>query len=204
MSLLISLEGLLLMMTERFPQGRGGFTLVELVVVLTILGIVLLLALPNLLSIHARRELEGSAERAAVLLRKARYDAIRDGRAVTVALDAGQQSLFIDRDGDLALDAVERGGGVVRLPRGVSPGGPSADADAVAGFTALPGGRAAVFEPNGSLRGDGGAFRIHDTRQNHLEVRVAHPATAAVELRFWQDGSWVGRGEGAERWRWNP
>ena len=177
------------MTTERFPQGRGGFTLVELVVVLTILGIVLLLGLPNLLSIHARRELEGSAERTAVLLRKARYDAIRDGRAVTVALDAGERSVFVDRDGDLALDPVERADGVVL---------------AVAGFTALPGGRAAVFEPNGSLRGDGGAFRLHDTRQNHLEVRVAHPATAAVELRFWQDGSWVGRGEGGERWRWNP
>lgn len=186
------------------PIPDRGFTVIELLVTVVVFAIVALLTVPNFISINARRALEGSAEQTAALLRKARYDAIRSGRAVEVALDEAQRSIFVDLDGDRTLDPVELREGVVRLPRGVEPGGPAGDAAAVTGFTLAGGARAAVLEPTGALQGDGGAFRLHDRRDNYLEVRVSEPATALVELFKWQDGGWLRRRQGGESWRWNP
>lgn len=186
------------------PRREAGFTFLELVVTVAVFAVVALLTVPNLLSLNARRNLEGTAEQTAVLLRKARYDAIRSGRAVEVTLDAGRRSVFVDLDGDRVFDPVEMRQGVVRLPRGVDPGGPAADADAVTGFTLDGGVRVAVFEPTGSLQGDGGAFRFGDRRRNFIEVRVSEPATGFVELRKWQDGGWLRHRQGGEAWEWNP
>lgn len=193
----------------RSPKGVGslrrGFTLVELTVALAVLAVIVLITVPSFFHVQARRKLAGTAEQAAGLLRKARYDAIRHNRPVTVALDGGERVLFIDRDGDQAFDAAEAREGHVVLPTGIDPGGPPGDAAAVAGFTALGGSLpAAVLEPTGRLRGAGGGFRLRDARGNFLEVRVADPATALVVLRKWQDGGWRRQGETGETWRWNP
>lgn len=180
-----------------------GFTLLELLVSLTILSLILLLTVPAFFSYNARRKLEGTAEQAAVLLRKARYDAITRGSAVMVAADVGQGVLFLDRDGDQVLDPVEHLDGVVRLPTGLGFGGPASDSAGVVGFEAMGGSRVALFEPNGSLRSDSGAFRLHDDRDNFLEVRVTDPATALVVLRKWQDGAWQRKDQDGEAWTWN-
>lgn len=182
---------------------QRGFTLVELLIVVTVLAVVLTLAVPGLFAYNERRRLEGTAEQAAVLLRKARYDAIRRSRQVTVALDSTAGAVFLDRDGDRTLDPEEVRAGVVRLPRGVLPGGPAADDPAVVGFTLEGGARVAVFAPDGSLRGDGGAFRLRDDQRNFLEVRVIDPATASVVLRKWEDGTWRRKGEGGRSWHWD-
>lgn len=191
-------------MHDASSRREAAFTVIELLVTVAVLALVALLTVPNLLSLHARRDLEGAADQTAVLLRKARYDAIRSGRAVEVTLDAGRRSIFVDLDGDRALDPLELREGVVRLPHGVDPGGPAADGDAVTGFTAGGAVRVAVFEPTGALRGAGGAFRLHDRRDNYLEVRVSEPSTGLVELRKWQDGGWLRHRQGGETWRWNP
>lgn len=180
-----------------------GFTLLETLIVVTILAVVLVLTVPSFFSYNARRKLEGTAEQAAVLMRKARYDAIRGSRPVAVTLDTAAGALFLDRDGDRTLDPVETQDGFVRLPRGLEFGGPAGDDPAVVGFVEVGGGRVAFFEPDGSLRGDGGAFRLHDGKSNFLEVRVTDPATASVALRKWQDGAWRRKDEGGERWKWD-
>lgn len=189
---------------NRFGACRRGFTLVELIVTLAIVAVMLLITVPGFLHIEQRRKLEGTAEQTAALLRKARYDAIRLSRPVEVALNVSQRVLFIDRDGDQTFDPEETLAGSVPLPRGVEPGGPVGDADPVDGFSDLGGAlRVAVLEPTGRLRSDGGGFRLHDQRDNFLEIRVSDPATASVVLRKWQGGVWRRKGESGKEWTWN-
>ena len=176
----------------------------ELAVALVVLTVMLLITVPGFTHIQQRRKLEGTAEQTVALLRKARYDAIRLSRPVEVALNVDQRVLFIDRDGDHSYDPEEAIAGTVLLPRGVEPGGPDTDGDPVVGFTDL--GAAwpvAVLEPTGRLRGAGGGFRIHDQRDNYLEIRVSDPATANVVLRKWAGDDWHRKGESGKEWKWN-
>jgi prepilin-type N-terminal cleavage/methylation domain-containing protein len=181
----------------------AGFTLLELLVTLAVLGIVLAISIPGLLAVHQRRLLEGGGERVTVFLQRARFLAIQRNRPQRVVPDPGAGVLFLDADGDGVLDDVEKLDGVAVLSGGVRFGGPPGDSAAVAGFTLSGGSRIAVFRPDGSVL-DGGAFRLLDAAaKNFLEVRVVEPATGLTRLRKWDGGAWKERGEGGEAWRWN-
>ena len=63
---------------------RGGFTLVEIMVVILILGSILLLVPANLFSFGARSRLQNSANTIAAAVAAAREQAILDGRPVSL------------------------------------------------------------------------------------------------------------------------
>lgn len=182
-------------------RGSRGFSLVEVLVSLAVLGLALLLVAPSFQSILARRQLQGTADEAAVLLRRARYDAIRLGRRAAVAWDPAA-GFFFDADLDGAFEPVEAQGGVVRLPRRVIAEGPAADPAAADGLSVLGTAPAAVFEPTGAVVA-AGAFRLADRRGNHLEVRVLDSPAAPAVIRKWDGAAWRRQGEGGTRWEWH-
>ncbi len=71
------------------PDSRAGFTLLEVLVVMTILGLVYLLALPALSGAFAGPRLEREARQLVAALRQARATAILRGREVRFRVDRG-------------------------------------------------------------------------------------------------------------------
>jgi len=95
--------------------GQGGFTLVELMVVVAIAAIILGLAVPNFREFIARNRLDGAAHELMATLQFARSEAQRRGAQVTLRLagTAGSKdwgsgwAMFVDTDRDGALDVGE-------------------------------------------------------------------------------------------------
>ena len=113
----------------------GGFTLMELLVVLTILGLALLLAMPVLERTLPGLELRTEARTLASAMRQARARAIGRNEEVTIVVDRqgaalkanGKQVVQLNRKIDIAPLAgasLSPGAGEIRFfPDGTSTGG---------------------------------------------------------------------------------
>lgn len=129
-------------MTRRAHQVAGaahpgGFTLLEMLCSLAIIGLVMGLAIPALRRVPDGAKLEAAARLVAASLRLARSDAIAGNREVTVAIDADGRILKPSNRGATNLPAdvgvhmkVARQtrssastGGLIFFPDGTSSGG---------------------------------------------------------------------------------
>ena len=202
------------------PQsGRGprGFTLIEMLVVLAILMILLLFAVPALQTAMRQGKLRGMANETATVMRLARLAAIKNScpSIVKIVIDSSPRvEGFPDCDGNGVLDADKKTLGSFPLPYGVhflAPPNLQGNAS-IDGLSADPGGGAAnvaIFQPDGSVRDrETGAFRFGDDNGNFLEVRIAPPATARIEVRKCllctadDSSDWYANGDNGKSWVW--
>src|SRR5215208_49303 len=179
---------------QKQPTDRAarGFTLIETLVVLTIILTVALFTMPSLLATVRQAKLRGMANQTAVLMRLARLEAIRYGcpAVVRVAAAGGGQPAgvegFADCNNDGLQDADKRTLGRFPIPRNVRLLAPPAlegkDAvdDLSTDLTDAAAPNVAIFLGNGSISATG-AFRFGDDAGNFLEVRVEPIATPRIE-----------------------
>lgn len=182
------------------PRPRAaGFTLLELLVILGVMGVLMSFGLPAFLGMINRSQLLGTTREVASLLRSARIEAVRRGLPTVVRPNAAGDGLvmFVNDERDaqgrfsnLDLDASEREIGHLTLPRRVVAAAPAAD-NVLNTFTGtapsppfapnltIPG---AVFMPDGSALAEG-AFRFADGEErNFFEVRLAPRFTGRVNV----------------------
>ena len=152
--------------------GSAGFTLVELLVVLLIMGLMATIAAPYFGRLGPRLEAKATARQVVSLLRSARGVAIRDNREVAVVVDLDDRTLSIESGGDsgrgmtvaegLGLqlltgtaELIDDGSGRIRFyPDGTSTGG-----------------RVTITDPGSDPGSDAG--RDFDVRIDWLTGRVA-------------------------------
>ena len=84
---------------------RDGFTLVELMIVIAVIGILAAIAAPSYQTYMAQRRLNGAARHLAMHLMQARSQAITTNKKIFVnVLNNHQYCFVIDEDGDETLD----------------------------------------------------------------------------------------------------
>jgi len=180
----------------RFRQD--GFTLVEALVVVALLGIVLAFAIPNLRRASIRAKMLGqvrSLQQAAAL---GRINAIKSGVQVVLGVTEGAGvtvSEWVDADGNEQLSGSERIIQQWRVPDSITL---SDSADAGSTLRPLTGGgkgvlfrRTGVVEAHTSGSDTGpGAVVLTDTRGNQVELTVRSGA-GTVRLRMKDfSGAW--------------
>lgn len=204
------------MKTLRLERHQRGFTLLETLILMAVVGILLALTIPKLSYLVRRSRFEGIARETAAAVARARIESIRRGVPVVVRPDfeANQITVFADINdaaGDPGSDllfnpqAGENPGTtdyeIVRLPLPETiefwgPGDSSPEGSAaILGFTDLDGSGSepsgAVLDRDGTIR-DIGGFHFGDSLGNILQVLVSPEATARAQLRKYDPSRTVG------------
>lgn len=177
----------------QLPDSERGFTLIEALVTVAVIGILLLITIPAMLGMLNRMQLTGISREAATLMQVARLEAIKMSAPVEVRYDAAQKRLYafvdFDRDG-IENGADRRLSAEARLPRRVEFRGPGDaapnGANAIDGWDDPPAKPGPTFLPDGSVDRVG-AFRFTDSAGQVIEVRVETPATGRIALKKWDN-----------------
>lgn len=194
-------------------RGPRGFTLIEMLVVMTVMLVLVALGIPALQTALHESKMRGIVQEVSILMRQARLDAIKTSAQAVVQIvpptgagDPGHVLAFSDRDSDSKLGAGEPVLANLPLPNGVSleDCGGNTGASSVDGFSVDPNGgpNMAIFQRDGAIS-DIGGFRLNDPYNNCMEIHVEPAATARIEVRKWNSTAYVPAGDNGKAWTWN-
>lgn len=85
----------------RVPARFSGFTLIELMITVSVIAVLLGIAVPSFQTMIINMSLASAANEVTAALQQARLEAIRRNRSVSVYLDTSRQwTVYVDTDGD--------------------------------------------------------------------------------------------------------
>jgi len=188
------------------PRATRGFTLVELLVVLVLVGIVLLVAIPNLRRVQIKAQVSRALRNVDNVFLRARGEAVKRHSPVGIVINAQTRQFTVFEDWDPGNANVPTNGNGVRdanediiatrtLDREVSfAAKPSGDTDPQPDLK----GSTVFYGSDGALRSAGGALYLADNRGNEFRIRVV-AATGAARVEMWTGNTWTPR---REQWVW--
>lgn len=155
---------------QRARREVRGFTLTELMIVITIMGVMMAVSTPALSRYYSNWRLNGAASQMAMSMRAARSTAVNKD-IDTVFLfdkDGGQYHILEDTNGNGDPDAGERETTVQGLPKGVS----------IDDFTVPQ--ESITFNSKGSTQ-DGGVIVMKGRGNYEIQIRV-YSGTGNVQV----------------------
>lgn len=186
-------------------RSQRGFTLVETLIVVALIGIIALFTMPALLQTIKREKLTGTARQAITMMRLARSEAVRRSTPCGAALMYRERKVvaFRDSNGNGQFDADEPVTGEFLLPNAVVAQAPGGDSPCDLFLDDGSGQCSVTFDRLGAASSTG-AFRFGDqSLENYVEARVETQATGKVVLQKWFGGTnWYEQGEDGHDWTW--
>jgi len=187
------------------PRERG-FTLVEILLVIVLLGIALLIAVPTLHRLQVKSQTSRAVRGADTVFLLARGAALKRHSPVGIVIKATAPQFTIFEDWDPNNANVATNGNGVKDPsedliatRTLGSGvelssGPSGDTDPKSDLE----GTTVFYGQDGALRSAGGALYLADNRGNVFRILVV-AATGAARSEKWTGTTWTPR---REQWVW--
>jgi prepilin-type N-terminal cleavage/methylation domain-containing protein len=185
-------------------KTEHGYSLVELLSVTVVLGIVVAIAVPNLLRARRSYEVQASAQQIAQLLEAAKIDAVGKSTNRKLVFDAAQNTLTTSAGTVLALPATVS---FAALPGHIAA--PPVVQSAAQNARALPGQQgnaaSAVSLPAGAATGThelsfngrglpavepGVLHWLYLTNQDGQRVVVTLTSSGSTAIQTWRDGVW--------------
>ncbi|MCY2967964.1 MAG: prepilin-type N-terminal cleavage/methylation domain-containing protein [Planctomycetota bacterium] len=101
---------------RRHRTDRRGFTLFEMLLVMTLIAVGIAIAWPSLAALSSRQQLQQGAEMARIRLLSARVFAVENGIPYQFRFEPGGQRYCVLHGDSAAETALPAGGGTVKLP----------------------------------------------------------------------------------------
>jgi prepilin-type N-terminal cleavage/methylation domain-containing protein len=178
-------------------KSREGFTLIETMMVIAIVGVIMAIGAPNFSKWQEKHQINGQAQKVYFDLMLARTTAVKNNNLVSVAFNTTSHTYTIhdDTDGDGTQDtgeAVKTGILENDVNFAFNSGINDADGNAVSAAVSFGGSTTVTFDSRGQSSASGSVFLLHtsdigSTNDRARSISVLQ-ATGAVD--YWiYDGS---------------
>jgi len=177
---------------KRFLESQKGFTLIEMLTVVAIMGIILAMVAPNFSKWVEKHQINGQAQKVYFDLMLARTVAVKNNNDVRVVFDSNADTYKVHDDTN--GDGVEDSGEALKtitleenVPFAYNTGITDIDGNTVTAAVSFGGSQTVTFDSRGQASASGSVFLLHENDINITSNRARSisvlKATGAVD--YW-------------------